>query len=275
MCYKYATPTLDDLLAYLADQPEYSAEDYKRYFVADGFTFPQMPVTTAQEPNKIQDMQWGLLPHWVSLKREREKFLEAETKKFEKKGKPFDASLVKMPEDEKLLKAFQTNTLNARAEEVFIKPSWKMYIMKQRCIIYASGFFESRHFNDGKVKIPYFIYPQQYKLLQFGGIWNAWINTETGEIRNTFTIITVPANTLMSKIHNSKLRMPLILSREQTKQWLSPIAKEDVIEMMTPCGDTILNAHTIDALINKQVPIEEKNRPEILQEVLYPEWVKD
>ncbi|WP_462318590.1 SOS response-associated peptidase family protein, partial [Marinilabilia sp.] len=53
------------------------------------------------------------------------------------------------------------------------------------------------------------------------GLWNEWTNQSTGEIFNTYTIITTAANELMSEIHNTKKRMPVILNPENEHDWLS------------------------------------------------------
>ncbi len=54
----------------------------------------------------------------------------------------------------------------------------------------------------------------------FAGLWNTWTNKSTGEVLNTYTIITTAANELMSEIHNTKKRMPVILNPEMEKDWL-------------------------------------------------------
>ena len=59
MCYKYATPTLEEMVKYLDEQPGYTIEDYHHYYLANGFDRPYLPIT-AQENNKsIELARWG------------------------------------------------------------------------------------------------------------------------------------------------------------------------------------------------------------------------
>lgn len=54
------------------------------------------------------------------------------------------------------------------------------------------------------------------------GIYDRWLDKETGEEYDTFSIITTDANPLTDYIHNSKHRMPAILSKEDEEMWLNP-----------------------------------------------------
>ena len=58
------------------------------------------------------------------------------------------------------------------------------------------------------------------KVFAIGAIFNDWVNKQTGEQTHTFSIVMTPANELMRKIHNTKLRMPLILKRGTERDWL-------------------------------------------------------
>ena len=58
------------------------------------------------------------------------------------------------------------------------------------------------------------------ELFAFAGLWSEWVNKETAEVVKTFTIVTTEANGLMSEIHNSKKRMPVILDKETETEWL-------------------------------------------------------
>jgi putative SOS response-associated peptidase YedK len=217
MCYKYATPKLDELIEFFNDQPTYQIRDYQHYYLADGFVHPMMGITTIEEPRVIQEGYWGLIPAW--------------------------AKTVEQAKDIAL------KTLNAVSETVYEKPSFKNYIGKYRCLIWVQGFFEWQHRDNGKNKIPHFIYMKDQKPFSFGGIYSKWPHPETGEIITTFSILTTPANTLMSEIHNSKMRMPLIIAPEQREQWLSPMQQEDIQAMMQTFPDGGLAAHTISKLI--------------------------
>lgn len=275
MCYKVATPSTSELFQEIYAGAPFTPTTVEPHFFVDGFTFPRLPVMK-QGSGDIENMTWGLLPFWFDLRKERQKSIEAQQQKLLKAGKNIEGLTIPALPDDKLLKAFQTNTLNAKSEEVFIKPSWKMNIMKKRCTIYTTGFYEWRHFDNGKVKIPYFIYPAESKILRMGGLWSQWTHPETGEVFETFAIITVPANTLLSKIHNSKLRMPLLFNAQEGQTWLTDdLTKEQVLDMMRPCSESMLKSHTVDTLISQQIPVEMKDNESAQKETLYPDWIND
>jgi putative SOS response-associated peptidase YedK len=153
--------------------------------IFNGFTFPKTPVISNQFPEKIEMMNWGLLPSWA---------------------KDID---------------FRKNTLNARSETIHEKPSFKN-ITQQRCLVLVDGFFEWQWLDaKGLKKQKYLIEKSDSEAFALAGLWNEWTDRNTGEILRTYTILTTEANALMSKIHNSKKRMPVILNTNQEIEWLS------------------------------------------------------
>ena len=73
--------------------------------------------------------------------------------------------------------------------------------------------------------MPYFITKKDSTIFSLAGIYNNWVDKETGEVIITFSIITTTANDLMAKIHNggpNSQRMPLILQKEMVDRWLDP-----------------------------------------------------
>ena len=114
----------------------------------------------------------------------------------------------------------QQYTLNAKIETLAEKPSFKHSINK-RCLVIADGFYEWQWLDPkGKNKQKYIITLPDNGLFAFGGIWSEWVNKATGEIINTYSIVTTQANELMCEIHNSKKRMPVILTPEFEQAWL-------------------------------------------------------
>jgi len=130
-------------------------------------------------------------------------------------------------------------TLNAVGEELFDKSLYKDAALNRRCIVFADGFYEWHHYYPmGKkgqtlktpTKYPHHIFLKDNPVpfVPMAGIWNPWkheeVDKETGEIETivtpTFAIVTSKANELMAKIHNSKLRMPNILTPELAEEWL-------------------------------------------------------
>lgn len=165
-------------------------EDYDLFdpeYHMNGFTHPYTPVITDEDQQLIQHYQWGLIPFWAK--------------------------------DTKI----QNSTLNARIETITEKASYKNSVNK-RCLVIADGFFEWQWLDPkGKQKQKYLISLPDDGLFAFGGIYSQWTNKATGDIINSYSIVTTVANELMSDIHNSKKRMPVILTKENERDWLSDI----------------------------------------------------
>ena len=153
--------------------------------IYNGFTFPQTPVITNKDKNKIQLFNWGLIPHWAK-----------------------DDSIRK-------------NTLNARSETIHEKPSFRQ-VVNNRCLVLSDGFFEWQWLDEkGKKKQKYEITLPSNELFAFAGLWSEWVDKTTGELINSYAILTTEANETMSRIHNSKKRMPMILSRDNERGWIN------------------------------------------------------
>ena len=151
----------------------------------NGFTFPKTPVITNQNKQEIQLFNWGLIPTWAK--------------------------------DE----SFRASTLNARIETVTELPSFKNNV-KNRCLILADGFYEWKWLDEkGKEKQQYLISLPNDEPFAFAGIYSEWTNKNTGELLQTYSIITTEANPLMAEIHNTKKRMPIILTPQNENDWLN------------------------------------------------------
>ena len=206
-----------------------------RYSVS-GFLHPDWPIVTADNPKEFQLFNWGLIPKWTP--------------------------------SEELARQFRTNNLNSKSETIFEKRSFSEPIKNQRCLIPVTGFFEWREIN--KKKYPYHIQLNNEEIFCLGGIYDEWVNKETGELINTFSIVTTEANPLMAKIHNLKLRMPFILPKSNAFDWLSPnLGESDIKEMMKPLNENLMTAHTISKRITSRT--ENPDSPETLLPYSYPE----
>jgi putative SOS response-associated peptidase YedK len=135
------------------------------------------------------------------------------------------------------------STLNAKSETLFDLPSFKESTTK-RCLVLAECFYEWR--TEGKKKIPYQIFVKDQEVFAMGGLFSEWKNIKTGETKNTFTIITVPANDMMAYIHNTKLRMPLIIPLNQELEWLKPnLNQAQITSLMKPYKSSDMKAQQI------------------------------
>ena len=143
----------------------------------------------------------------------------------------------------------QYNTLNAKAENLFESRLFQNAIQKQRCLVLCSGFFEWRHKNPEKKnseKYPFYVSLKDEGMFVFGGIWEKFTDRNTGEIINTYAIITTRANDLMELVHNTKKRMPLIIEPEKAMKWLEPdLSNEEIQSYFQPFDSDKLKATPI------------------------------
>lgn len=199
---------------------------YPMYYHRSGFSHPYLPIISSENPKRIQLMTWGLIPSWVK--------------------------------DVEAAKTLMRQTLNARGDTIFEKPSFRDAIKTRRCLVLVDGFFEWRH--EGKVKIPYYVSTKEEQNCM-GGIWSEWVNKSTGEIIKTFSIVTTDANPMMEYIHNEKKRMPLILDPAQQELWLSDKATQaDVNAVMKPFEEQEMKSFKVNIAINKS----DTNIPDVL-----------
>lgn len=143
------------------------------------------------------------------------------------------------------------NTLNATAERLLESKLFKQPTLKRRCLVISSGFYEWRHFKPLGAKkemaYPYFISLKEKPYFFIAGIYQPWVDIESGEAMDSFSIITTQANELMNQIHNKKKRMPTILNESQASEWLSPFLSETRIQELasTQCDSASMNAYTL------------------------------
>jgi putative SOS response-associated peptidase YedK len=98
----------------------------------------------------------------------------------------------------------------------------QLHTVKNRCLVIADGFYEWQWLDKkGTKKQKYLLTHKESEPFAFAGLYSNWLDKNTGEIRNTYTIVTTEANALMAEIHNNKKRMPVILKPEREKDWLN------------------------------------------------------
>jgi putative SOS response-associated peptidase YedK len=105
--------------------------------------------------------------------------------------------------------------INARAETIAEKPSFRTAYRKRRCLILADGFYEW-HTEDG-VKLPYYISLASGEPFAFAGLWEHWDSKQTDESLETATIVTTGANDFLSRLHH---RMPVVLEPSTAERWM-------------------------------------------------------
>ena len=141
--------------------------------------------------------------------------------------------------------AIGNKMINARAETVSEKPSFRTAFKKRRCLIVADGFYEWRKTDNGKQ--PHHIRMEDGSPFAFAGLWETWRNGQ--EIRSC-AIITTEANDLMGEIHH---RMPVILPPENYGVWLDPDfgEKEALTALLKPYPSDEMEAYAVSRRVNK------------------------
>lgn len=172
---------------------------------------------------KAMTMQWGLIPSWAK--------------------------------DDAMGRAI----INARAETLLEKPTFKHAIKRRRCLIPADGFYE--WYDDGTGKKPYYIRLKSKEPFCFAGIYDTW-RTPTDALLITCAIITTTPNELIARIHN---RMPVILHKEDYQRWLD--APPDDVETVMP----LLAAYPADEMemyeVSRMVNSPKNDTPQLIQPV--------
>ncbi len=138
--------------------------------------------------------------------------------------------------------------INARAETLLEKPSFKIAAARRRCLVPIDGYYEWKRTIDGSSK-PYFIQKNDGGLLAVAGIWEHWQGADGSEIEST-ALITTAANETLSPIHH---RMPAILDKLAQAQWLdvTDVSAEDACRFLQPADNTLLTACRVAPAVNK------------------------
>jgi putative SOS response-associated peptidase YedK len=204
---------------------------------ASGFSHPKLLIYPDRSPFYPEVATWGLVPHWIK--------------------------------DKVQLKKYWNNTLNARGETIFEKPSFRNSARTKRCLVYVDGFYEHHHFK-GKT-YPFFVHHSNAEPMALAGLWSEWLDEETGELLLSFSIVTTEGNELLTKIHNNpKLkgpRMPLILPQEIEDKWLDTVEDDldvkAIQDLIKSYPDDVLKAYTVRRLRGKEYigNVEEVSEP--------------
>jgi len=220
MCTLYILE-IDDLFGLLEDYFEKPSQALRwdKTWVAP-YTRPRMPILLANK--SWASASWTLVPPWLK------------------------------PGDHEALKKQSIMTANARSETMFDLPSFKHSARHYRCLVPATAFREWHSSQTGEQtmsqdstntnrslgakKVPYKIHLKNQTLFMMAGLYTQW----QGEY--TFTIITKPANKLMSFIHNGKTkkdgtpdpRMPALIPEEAWELWLGSQNREELLPLLEP-----------------------------------------
>lgn len=150
-------------------------------------------------------------------------------------------------------KTLSEKIINVRNEMFQEKPMLRKMLMRARCLIPADGFYCWKKVGK-KSMIPYRFVLSKQGVFSMAGIWEEYEDTDGNEF-HTFTIITVPANSLVEHV---AARMPAVLQPGEEKAWLSPDTNEEqLLALLRPYAATDMNVYSVSPLINdinKDVP---------------------
>lgn len=157
----------------------------------NAFDFKATPVIADFSSEEILFFQWGLVPSWAKNDQ------------------------------------IKKSTLNARIETATEKPAFKNSVLN-RCLVIADGFYEWQWLDPkGRQKQKFLLQPRDQEVFAFAGIYSPWKDPESGNQVYTYSILTTEANELMSSIHNTKRRMPVVLNPHDRLNWLQGTPLED------------------------------------------------
>ncbi|QDU60925.1 Putative SOS response-associated peptidase YedK [Planctomycetes bacterium Pan216] len=138
--------------------------------------------------------------------------------------------------------------INARAESIAEKPSFRDAVHFRRCLIPADGFYEWEQ--DGRQRQPYFVSRRDDRPFAFAGLWESWRPPEGGPAIETFVIVTTEANALLSRFHDG--RMPVMLQGDHGERWLFEESRhaEDLIPLLGAYPEEELTCVRVSARVN-------------------------
>jgi putative SOS response-associated peptidase YedK len=179
-----------------------------RYNIAPSQQIPAVRLNDAGE-RELTFLKWGLVPSWS--------------------------------DDESI----GYKMLNARAETVATKPSFREAFRRRRCLISADGFYE--WLAEGKLKKPFHFHRPDRQPFAFAGLWERKDRNGDGPLE-TCTIITTSANKTAQPYHD---RMPVIIPRELISQWLSPKSEtKSLTELLVAVSDDFLTVNPVSTIVN-------------------------
>jgi putative SOS response-associated peptidase YedK len=183
----------------------------------------EIPVIVNEEGNRLITCRWGLIPPWAK-----------------------DASI-------------GNRMINARAETLAEKTSFKGPLKKHRCLVAADGFYEWKKTAGGKV--PVYITMKDGRPFGFAGLYSDWRQPE-GETIRTCTIVTTEPNDLLMPIHN---RMPVIIRPDDREKWLDPEEQdpERLIPLLAAYPSSDMDAWTVSKTVNSP----STNRPQLIEPI--------
>ena len=218
MCGRFTLSQPPDAIASVFDLAQIPPLE-PRYNIAPTQLIPVVLYPSLQSEKQLQMFHWGLIPSWA-----------------------------KAP-------AIGAKLINARAETVSEKPSFKSAFKKRRCLIIADGFYEWQR-QEGK-KQPYYFRLQNEQIFAFAGLWEHW-QSSAEETIDSCTILTTEANDLLRPIHD---QMPVIIAPKDYELWLNPVEKAETLQpLLRPYQADLMTSYAVSTKVNNP----KNNTPECI-----------
>jgi putative SOS response-associated peptidase YedK len=209
MCGRYTLVNLAHLTDLFPWITETPEQIVPRYNIA-----PSQPILAVanDRPDRYDHFLWGLIPSWAK--------------------------------DPKI----GMQMINARAETLREKNSFKNAYRRRRCLIPADGFYEWKLERDGKTKQPMYVRMKGGAAFALAGLWETWADDAGNEVRSA-TIITTKPNELMATMHD---RMPVILDSKDHPRWLDRAehAAGDLDDLLVPFAGEKMEAYPVSRQVN-------------------------
>jgi putative SOS response-associated peptidase YedK len=193
-----------------------------KFFIPDVNIGPggQGLVITDAEPNELQLMNFGFTPFWS-----KKRMYVFNARSEGDRNKENDPNYT-------------------GAKEIIKKPMFRHAIRGKRCLVIADGFLEGPE--KEKLSKPYVVYlKNKVRPFAFAGIWDEWINKESGEVHRGFAIITTTSNSITQAIQHH--RSPVILDAAAERVWLdSSTELGEVLNLLRPYPGEEMNAYPVD-----------------------------
>lgn len=159
--------------------------------------------------------------------------------------------------------------INARAESLSEKSSFRGPFKYKRCLIFSDGFYEWKQVHGSKQKIPNYIQLASHQPFAFAGLWDEWLAPDGSEVKSC-TLITTEPNQLVASIHN---RMPVMLPPSAYDEWLdpSPQKAEALQHLLKPYPSDAMSAYAVSTLVNSPA----NDRPELVKPVMVDLFSRD
>lgn len=138
--------------------------------------------------------------------------------------------------------------INARAETLAEKPTYRKAFSERRCVLPVSGFYEWGNIPGSTSRQPYYIHASNDETMMLAGLWERWLPREGGPPTESFTIITCPPNKLMAEVHD---RMPVVIDPDDLDTWLDPNTPQSVLSgLLRPYPAELMMKWAVSPLVN-------------------------